>query len=276
VEHGDLTRDSAEPVLHVELPAGGTGPYCLFIHGFLSSRAQWMLNLEPLKQVCQPVVVELWGHGRSPSPQDAAAYSVEGYVAQFESLRYRLGAPHWFVYGQSFGAGLALQYALRHPVQILGVIFTNTNVALSQPDETTRRSAMATALALEVPAEGARQALLKLPMHPRHARRLPPPVMREMQADAEQLVPQAIALGIRHTAAQLYVVDRMEELRMPLVLLNGQFESAFQPLCIRARQRLPAMGVVNLDGGHAVNVECADGCNEAVIGFMRRNLPAST
>ncbi|PON15417.1 hypothetical protein C2W62_23895 [Candidatus Entotheonella serta] len=52
----------------------GTGPYLLMVHGFLSSRSQWKLNLDALCQVSRPVVVELWGHGRSPSPDDPHCY----------------------------------------------------------------------------------------------------------------------------------------------------------------------------------------------------------
>jgi hypothetical protein len=48
----------------------GTGPYMLLVHGFLSSRSQWRLNLAALAGVVRPVVVELWGHGRSPAPTD--------------------------------------------------------------------------------------------------------------------------------------------------------------------------------------------------------------
>ena len=48
----------------------GEGPYALFVHGFLSSRAQWLPNLNQLSTVCRPVVVELFGHGRSTSPAE--------------------------------------------------------------------------------------------------------------------------------------------------------------------------------------------------------------
>ena len=63
--------------LYVEVETGGTGPYLLLVHGFLSSRAQWRPNLEGLRRFCRPVVVELWGHGRSPTPDDPEAYRVE-------------------------------------------------------------------------------------------------------------------------------------------------------------------------------------------------------
>ena len=59
--------------LHVDVHPG-TGPFLLLVHGFLSGRSQWKLNLAALSEVVQPVVLELWGHGRSPSPEDVARY----------------------------------------------------------------------------------------------------------------------------------------------------------------------------------------------------------
>ncbi|HAK53756.1 MAG TPA: hypothetical protein DCM54_17900, partial [Gammaproteobacteria bacterium] len=81
----------------------GNGPYMLMVHGMLSSRAQWMLNVDALKEVCCPVVVELWGHARSPAPNDPSRYRPKYYLEQFEALRQELGAEQWLLCGQSMG-----------------------------------------------------------------------------------------------------------------------------------------------------------------------------
>jgi pimeloyl-ACP methyl ester carboxylesterase len=100
--------------LHVEVHPGN-GPYLLLVHGILSSRAQWMLNLEALSRITQPVVVELLGHGRSPAPEAPDPYRSEGYVRACEQIRRRLGVSEWLLCGQSLGAALTLKYALDHP-----------------------------------------------------------------------------------------------------------------------------------------------------------------
>ena len=104
----------------------GEGPPMLLMHGFLSSRAQWVANLEALAAVCTPVTMELLGHGRSEAPSDPAAYAAATYVRRFETLREMLGADRWLVCGQSFGAGLTLRYALEHPNRVIGQVFTNS------------------------------------------------------------------------------------------------------------------------------------------------------
>ena len=70
---------------------GGNGPYLLLVHGMLCSRAQWLWNLPALKRVCRPVTVELWGHGRSPSPETVGHYAPKHYITEFEAIREQLG-----------------------------------------------------------------------------------------------------------------------------------------------------------------------------------------
>ena len=65
----------------------GRGPWILMVHGFLSSRAQWRANLDALTQFTRPVLVELLGHGRSPSPEAREAYEIASYMRAFEAIR---------------------------------------------------------------------------------------------------------------------------------------------------------------------------------------------
>src|SRR5262249_40198186 len=92
-----------DPRVHFDVHAGD-GPYALVVNGALSSRSQWLSNFEALRAVCRPVVVELYGHGRSPSPEEPFAYSPAGYVEEFERLRRKLGIERWLLCGYSLGA----------------------------------------------------------------------------------------------------------------------------------------------------------------------------
>lgn len=257
--------------LHADVIEGGTGPVCLFIHGFLSSRAQWRLNLDALKTVCQPIVIELWGHGRSAAPSDPTCYTIDSLCAEFEKLRDKLGVNKWFVFGQSFGAGLAMQYAYSVPARVLGVIVTNSVAALSRKEVLAGQQYKALCAVLEVGDAAARHSLKSMPMHVMHARRLPPELMTEMLADADLLDPQAIALLMRCCLPSLSVVDIIGQLPMPLMLLNGRFEAAFQPMRELAVALQPSMEVINLDGGHAINIDCFAATNAAVTEFIVRN-----
>jgi 2-succinyl-6-hydroxy-2,4-cyclohexadiene-1-carboxylate synthase len=247
---------------YFEIHGRGRGPFMLLVHGFLSSRAQWMLNLEALSEVCQPIVLELYGHGRSPAPAEPAAYTVSAYLAAFEAIREKVGTERWFVCGQSFGGGLTIRYALAHRDRLHGLIFTNSVSALSrlEPEEMERRATLI--------EQGGRAGLESMRIHPRHARRLPAEVKAELVADAALIAPEGIAHSIRVTRTDLYAGDELHQLALPVLLVNGRGEAAFQPLRDKAAAEIPNCRVADLDGGHSVNIDAAEGFNRAVAAFV--------
>jgi pimeloyl-ACP methyl ester carboxylesterase len=252
--------------LHVDV-WGGEGPALLLVHGMLSSRAQWRPNLAALRQVCRPVTVELLGHGRSPSPADPAAYRVGAYIEAFEAVRRELGAERWFVCGQSFGAGLTLRYALLCPDRIIGQAFTNSmsGLAPSGRDNPERRKANGQAL-----AKAGRAALEAMPLYPKGSRRWAADVSQALVDDAALLSPLGVGLTIAETMDGLAMTEDLAALSVPTLLVNGQRETAFQPLRDLAAERIPDLEVVDLDGGHSINLDQSEAFNAAVAGFIRR------
>jgi 2-succinyl-6-hydroxy-2,4-cyclohexadiene-1-carboxylate synthase len=233
----------------------------------LSSRAQWRPNLAALLAVSRPVVVELLGHGRSPGPTNPEAHRVATYVRRFEALRERLGVERWFVCGQSFGAGLTIRYALEHPERIIGQVFTNTMSGLSPAARERLPERMAR---LDEVARGGHKALKALPFHPRPSKRLPPEIWEDLVADAELLSPAAVAEALRTTMPELSVADDLCRISVPTLLVNGTREAAFQPLRDLAAREIPGLAVVDLDGGHSINLDRAEAFNAAVAAFIHR------
>ena len=251
-----------------EVHDGGHGPYMLMVHGFLSSRAQWRINLPALKQVARPVLLELLSHGRSPAPAALDAYSVASYIATFEAIRAKLGAERWIVCGQSFGAGLATQYALEMPERVMGLVITNSISAFS-PKGDPERAAMQAERARSIEA-GGKAALEELRIHPRHAKRFPEDIKAEMVADADRIAPEGILRSIALTSPSLSIADRLGEIRVPTLLVNGIWEKRFQPMRERAASLIPGVTVVDLPAGHSVNIEAAEGFDQAVVAFVGR------
>jgi len=247
----------------------GHGPFLLLVHGILSSRAQWQVNLPALARVTRPVVVELWGHGRSPTPEDASSYHPDAYVAAFETLRERLGASRWLVCGQSLGATLTLRYALDYPERVLAQVFTNSTSALADSDWVAgvRASGPEQADAIE---RGGRDALERIPLHPLRARRLPPQVQEALVADAALLDPRGVAHTIRYTVPESPLRERVTSNRVPTLLVCGERDSRFEAQRRFAERHLPHLEVVAVDAGHAVNIEAVDTFDAAVTDFLER------
>lgn len=257
---------------HYELHPG-TGPYLMLVHGMLSSRAQWMLNLAALGEVCQPVTVELWAHGRSPSPTDPAAYAPDAYVAAFDRVREAVGAERWFVCGQSFGAALSLRYTLTYPDRVIAQAFTNSASALT--DEEAQRVYRETVKerADSVRADGL-AALEALRIHPRHARFLPEEVKAALVADCADADPEGFALTFTHASPHLSVYDRIAENRAPTLYVHGNRERRLSHMPELVERVVPNVEVVTTPGGHAVNIEAADEFNRAMVDFIRRHTPS--
>ena len=256
--------------LHYEVH-DGTGPYLLMVHGMLSSRAQWRPNIEPLGAFCRPVVIELWGHGRSPAPDDPALYPPDHYVAMFEEIRQRLGAERWLLCGQSFGASLSLRYALMHPERVIAQVFTNSNSALA--DAETVKGYRETARARGRLAERFGLAGLEMiPVHPVHGSRLPREVRREMLRDAALHKPKAFALTFQHTSPHISLRERMAKNQVPTLLVCGERETKFLPICDHVLAEVPNCEVVGAEAGHAVNIQAAETFLGAVSDFFARHL----
>ena len=168
--------------LNYDLTGNTEGSTILLIHGFLSSNAQWMPNIEALGRDHKLVLVELWGHGESPTPE-AADFTIERYDHELEQIRLELGINQWSVVGQSYAAGLVVRYSINHPERTHRIVVTNSRSAFSDLSTHQRHS----------PQEGSTQIMKQtsnrhLPIHPIHAKRLPEGIKTRLVEMADNIV----------------------------------------------------------------------------------------
>ncbi|HJM90625.1 MAG: alpha/beta fold hydrolase [Alphaproteobacteria bacterium] len=255
--------------LHYEV-LDGDGPYIMMLHGMLSSRAQWDLNISAIQKVARPVLVELLAHGRSASPKHAEPYDPEFYVESFEAIRDKLDIDRWFLCGQSFGAGLTMRYALRHPSRIIAQVFTNSSSALAGEEylSTFRNTAEQRA---QLMGQGGKEGIKELPIYPGKARRLPHAARKALVRDAELLEPRGLAQAFRYSSPFLSVREEAANTTVPTLLVHGAVEKRFRANYEYAVENIPDLEVVEVDAGHAVNIEAADIFNDAVTAWIKEH-----
>jgi pimeloyl-ACP methyl ester carboxylesterase len=253
-----------ESSLYYELH-GTQGPYLLMVHGIMSSRAQWIPNLRALTEFCRPVIVELFGHGRSPSPKNDEAYFPESYIQEFEIIRCKLGLANWFVCGQSLGAALTLRYSLLHPTRITAQIFTNSRSALSDAAESENMKRLVRSM-----LAGGRGSLDRLPINPARSRFLDPEIKKALVKDIDLIHMEGFANNLLHLIPRCSVRKQLHEIRVPTLLVAGRFDERFSSLMPIAIESIPTLEYVELDGGHAVNIDAADRFNGALQEFILR------
>lgn len=256
---------------HAEWQSEDKRPVLFMVHGMMASHRQWIRHLDRLWPRVRPVMVDLWGHGDSPTPQDDAAYHMTAAIDQFEQLRKQLGIERWLLCGHSFGACFSLRYSVTHPERTLGQVFTNSLSGLSAPgslgnlEEREQRAA-------DLMARG-RDALREMRFHPAKATRLPEDLLQDLITVADATDPMALARITRITSPELTVNPDLERISCPTLLLNGQWEKAFQPLRDVAAARIKGVDIVDLPAGHSVNLEQGERFEQEVLAWLsRRNL----
>ncbi|XOV83014.1 MAG: alpha/beta fold hydrolase [bacterium] len=250
----------------------GQGPYLGMLHGFLSSSSQWMHNLAALARVCRPVTIDLWGHGHSPSPDDPRAYHPDQYVEALEEIRQTLGTRQWLVCGYSIGAALTIRYTQAYPEHVPAHIFTNSSSAFADTAQIQQWRADAADSAARIHKDGLK-AISRIPVHPRFAKRLPADVYATLMKDAQTLCPAGIAHTLTHTTPNASIRHLAADNPRPALLAHGQLETRFMEARNWAFEHMPNLTIVDLQAGHAVNMEDSHGFNTAVTRFVQTHAP---
>lgn len=250
-------------MLHVDDVGNRSGEPVVFIHGFMSSNAQWDLNRERLGERFRMLLVELPGHGHSIGPDQADVYGRDAVLGNLEQLRTDLGLERVWVVGHSLGGAVAARYALAHPDRVRGLVVTNSRAMFGLP----RRSQ-------EPPPPATLEERRAMPTHPIHAKRFPAELKEKMVAAADAMPAHAIA-HLGSNAHGWSSKDDLADLAVPTLLVNGKWEKAFQKSLPLARGGIADLEIVDLDGGHSINVEQPQAFDEAVTSFIDRTRSAN-
>ncbi|MBV8295652.1 MAG: alpha/beta fold hydrolase [Acidimicrobiia bacterium] len=108
------------PVKHVSLHGerlayrrAGTGPALLLLHGIAGSSGTWMAAMRILQRDYTVLAPDFLGHGKSTKP--LGDYSLGNHASGMRDLLQVLDIDRVTVVGQSFGGGVAMQFAYQFP-----------------------------------------------------------------------------------------------------------------------------------------------------------------
>jgi len=245
----------------------GNGPPLLMVHGFLSSRAQWFLNLEALKTISTPVVVELFGHGRSVAPEEVRCYHPDYYVEVFEEIRRSMNVARWNVLGHSLGAALTIRYCLYKPESVISQMFTNSSSAFAETATTQKVKDEGDTFLARFEQQGM-EAVESIAVHPKNARQIPQMIKAALLQDCALLDPPGVARTMVYTYGNASVRTTINTNSVPALLLCGEKEKRFSVFRNFAFEQMPLLNIVNLPAGHAVNMEAPDAFNAEATRFL--------
>lgn len=102
---------------------GGSGAATpvLFVHSFAGSAAQWLPQLDHLRDTRRAVAFDWRGHGESdPSPTND--YSIQAIAEDIAVVADRLSLNRFVLVGHSMGAAAAIAYAGSHADRVAGLV----------------------------------------------------------------------------------------------------------------------------------------------------------
>jgi pimeloyl-ACP methyl ester carboxylesterase len=241
----------------------GEGPTVVMLHGLLvGSLASWYFTAAPvLSRTHRVVLYDLRGHGLSDAPP--SGYDVATQVRDLDAilasplpLAGSQGQSPVALVGHSFGALIALRYALEHPERVsrLALIevplppsrFEEFDAFLQRPPET-MLEALPEALQRTI-TEGRRQArrLVQKVLHLTRDTTLLADLRAERdEADAE-----------------------LTRIRCPTLLAFGT-GSSLRPVGARLALSIPGARLIELPGGHYLHLDATEALTGALDEFLR-------
>ncbi|MBI5948273.1 MAG: alpha/beta fold hydrolase [Chloroflexi bacterium] len=242
-------------------------PAVVLLHGFTSDQRMWLPHVEAFAEDYRVIVPDLRGHGRSASPEDPAAYSMETYAEDLRALLDDVGADVCALIGCSFGGMVALQFATTWPERVAALVISDSSPAYDHPayaeafrERERRISAMAEVVRTKGPAALGKQAAaaVKDPFLAEGIRRRYRALHRDGFLGAE---------SARRSRPDLAPLLR-ERLAMPVLLCWGSEDPVISAREVMAAELPGARVVVFERTGHGVPAIRPGPFTKAVLDFL--------
>jgi pimeloyl-ACP methyl ester carboxylesterase len=206
----------------------GRGPALVLVHGMAASLHDWDALVPALVRAGYRVLaVDLPGHGDSPKSKDLQAYTIPAMYAAFEIWLCNLGLKAPFVLiGHSLGGYVSMEFSLRHPEMVAGVVLVNPlykAAQLSLPLRIWRRRPnLGMHLLQLVPTRLIQWALESTPVYKQG---FSPEARSQIAIDLKRASPNILRL----TRQIPDLTPKLEDLRMPALLIWGERDLTLKP-----------------------------------------------
>lgn len=261
---GEFVRHVEVDGLQIAYRRNGEGPPVVLLHGFFGDHRVWRRQFD----LADEYTVVAWdapGCGGSSVPP--STFGIPEYADALAKFIQTLGLQRPHVVGNSFGATLALELAIRHAALPVSVVAADGYAGWSG------------SFSAEVVAERLRQSLpdLELPAERVVAKWMPgfvttsapPSVIGELGGIISDFNPAGMRVMIRALAA----ADQREGLPrivVPTLLVWGD-KDVRSPLTVAQdlQARIPGSGLVVIAGaGHLSHMEAPDRFNRELHSFL--------
>jgi L-proline amide hydrolase len=261
----------------------------LLLHGGPGATHDYLEPIGALAATGRRVIFyDQLGNGHSDHPHDPALWTVDLFKAELAEVRRALGLERVHILGQSWGGMLGMEYALMQPAGLASLIVADSPASIPQ------WVAEANRLREQLPYE-VQQTLLRheaagttdsleyqdavAVFYRRHVCRVDPMpdcVARTFQQLGENPEVYLTMNGpsefhVIGTLRDWSIVDRLGEIRVPVLLLSGRYDEATPAIVETVQRGIPgAEWVIFERSSHMPHVEETERYLAAVSAYLDR------
>lgn len=246
--------------------ARGDGPPVLCAHGTLMDRTMFRPQLDALAGAYRVAAYDL----RARTPHWEGPYDLWDLADDCVAVMDGLGMDAPVLVGMSMGGYLGLRVALEYPDRLSGLVLVDSTAEPHPEAEREQYGELVGRLedAHRVPRELAETVAQLLFGRTTHEQR---PELVERWVDRWcTYVPGSVAHAVHSYLEDPGVVDRLEEVGVPALVVHGEEDEGLPP----ERGRRTAEGIPEArfepipEAGHTSNLERPDPVNEALRAFL--------
>lgn len=255
----------------------GQGTPIIFVHEFAGDLRSWENQLRHFGRWHRCIAFNARGYPPSDVPADWRSYSQARAAGDILAVMDHLGVRKAHVVGLSMGGFAALQLGMDAPERALSLCVAGVGYGSepSKQDLFRREAEISAKLLVEdgMEAFAAKYAVgpTRLPFREGDPRGFAE--FLAQLAEHSALGSANTQLGVQRNRASLYdIVEKLREIRVPVLILNGDEDYPCLAPGVMLKQVIPsaAMSVI-ANCGHTINLELPDEFNRILGDFIRQS-----
>jgi pimeloyl-ACP methyl ester carboxylesterase len=221
--------------------SGSGSPAVLLSHGFAATSGMFAANVPPIATANQVITWDLRGHGGSDSPADPQCYGADSALTDMAALLTHCQRDRAVLGGHSLGGYLSLDFALRFPDRVAGLVLIDTGPGFRNDAARDGWNRRAEGTAARLAERGLAAVGSSTELH------------ADAHRDASGLIRAA-----RYTLTQRdsHVLDGLPRIAVPTLVVVGSEDAPFLAAADYMTAKIPQARKVVIPGaGHAPNVD---------------------
>lgn len=249
-------------------------PHLLMLHGFMGDRRAFKPLIKELSKSCNPITVDLLGHGESEKVYKPEAYHEEEQVQHLITLVHEINVSSLFLYGYSMGGRLSLKTAEEAPHLFKGLILESTTYGILDDENRKKRRQADHKRAIEIKENFAYflDQWEKLPLF-ESPKKKEQDLANEYKSIHLEQNPNAMAASIQGFSTGLMkpVTDENQRYHGPVMLIAGSEDQKYIPINRALKQILRNAKLCLLKAGHRVHADNPQELTQEINLFIEQN-----